>query len=198
VDIKVLSLMKKNLKETIGINRLLDKDILARKLRSGGALGGELRDIAYDILASDLFLWFSSHSLWKAGSKGGIIAESRKESDHALLTAFLQCKEPDNYRSNEKMVQKRVDKMTRRVTSIKFENKIGECCGLEIADLISYVSFLALNRRLTFRQIGIAKLWRTIQKKKHVDVIEKIADGNLLRWLPKNRVHKISSFAKTL
>ncbi len=198
VEMKVLSLTKKNLKEVLGINRSLDKGALSKKLRDGGALGSEIRDIAYDILASDLFLWFSSHSLWKAGSKGGIIAESRKESDHALMTAFLQCKEPDSYKSNEKMIRKRVDKMSKRVTSIKFENKTGECSGLEIADLVSYVSFLALRRQLTFRPIGLAKIWREIQKKIHGGTIEKISDANLLKWLPKNRVHKISSFAKTL
>ena len=198
IEIKLLSLKKDDVKDALGVNHLLNKDQLAIKLRAGGAMGGELRDIAYDILASDLFLWFSGHSLWRAGSRGGIIAESRKESDHALLNAFLQCKEPDNYRSNEKAIQKRAEKMSRSVTSIKFENKIGECAGLEIADLISYTSFLALHRRLTFRPIGMARIWREIQKKAHGGVIEKITDANLLKWLPKNRVHKISNFAKTL
>jgi hypothetical protein len=198
VEIKVLALSKKNLREVLGINPDIARPELAKKLRSAGDVGSETRDISYDILASNLFLWFSSHSLWRADSKGGIIAESRKESDHSLLTAFLQCKEPDNYRSNEVAIKKKVEKMTKRVTSIKFENKTGECAGLEFADLISYVSFLALNRRLTFRPIGIAKIWRAIQPKIHGGKIEILSGTNLTKWLPSNRVHKISNFAKSL
>ena len=198
IEIKLLALKKKDVKEALGLNHLLTKDQLSAKFRANGAIGGELRDISYDILASNLFLWFSSHYLWRVGSRGAITAESRKESDHALLTAFLQCKEKDNYRSNERTVQKRVEKMAKGVTSIKFENKIGECAGLEIADLISYTSFLALHKKLTFRPIGITAIWREIQKKANGGGIEKIKDTNLLKWLPKNRVHKISTFAKTL
>jgi hypothetical protein len=47
----------------------------------------------------------------------------------------------------------------KNITGIKFENKKGLCGGLEVANLISYISFLSVNKRIKeFQLRGIPAL----------------------------------------
>ena len=194
VRLKVLTLKKGTLRRYFKIRPNITKNTFKKT-----KLGVETRDIAYDILASNLFFWYGRTSLRKKRSHGAIIAESRNNADHSLLRAFLDCKEPDKYKLSLASVQRGSKNLREKVTSIKFENKNGECPGLEIADVISYVCYLYLNGRLNkFKKRGLTRLWKTIKSKLDDKEIQILSGKSFVEWLPSGRVYRISNFAKAL
>ncbi len=72
----------------------IPKNTIAKDYRSN-EVGKQTRDVAYEILASTMFFDYT-YSL-SDDYKGAIVAESRSSADHALLDAYLLCKEPKNY-----------------------------------------------------------------------------------------------------
>lgn len=189
----------------------IDKDEIAKyfsispRFRKDGSLnktdfGREVRDIAYDILASKIFFWFTDEFLVSdeaSSPRGSIVAESRKSSDHSLLTAFLDCKESSKYRTNPAAIHNLSKVMESKVTSIKFENKIGQCPGLETADLVSFVSFLSLNRRASeFKNRVTPRLKEAIVTSLDKGGIQMIHANQIPTLLPAARVHRISEACK--
>ena len=80
---------------------------------------------------------------------------------------------------------------------VVFETKIGECPGLEIADLISYLTYLDLENKLnTFDSRDLPKLWRVVKSKMQGKKPQQIKGKKLAHSLSRNRVHKISKFVR--
>lgn len=194
LNILVCALDKDRLRNHFGV----PKDTPSKTFKKS-EIGTITRDVAYDILASKIFFWFASTILRNKTSRGSIIAESRDSSDKALLTAFLDCKEPGRYRQNLKTVAAKTAMVKEKITSIKFENKIAERPGLEISDLISYVCNLRLCSRLTsFEERGIPKLWNAIKQNIEKNQIDLVQGNGFEKFLPASRVHKISNFCRNI
>jgi len=166
--------------------------------------GQTILDLPYDIVSTQVLWWFSNEVL-SDHDKGSITAESREMDDHALLDSFIRNKMPDNfsilkpnnkaYRSFEAKLNLKANYMRARVTSLKFENKTAECPGLELADLISYVTFLSLEGRLRqFNNKGLPELWKVIKRKMENKNPTQIEGKKFSESLCRSRVNKISKF----
>lgn len=166
--------------------------------------GSAINSVNYSICAANAFRWFSDKVLAK-NDRGAIIAESRDRSDKSLIDAFLDCKDAGMYAQAKKMKhQRKCDKELKRMaklmkiqlTSLKFETKSGECPGLEIADLVSYLTYLNLEGKIdAFRNKNISKLWNLIKRKMQGRKPHKITGRKCSETLSRNRVHKITNFA---
>lgn len=197
--VKVIAIDKIFLRKFLG----LPKNLNSSDFRNDNTGTGKItRDIAYEIAASYLFFWFSNEILTNDNNRGAIIAESRYDADHALLLTFLNCKTPSKHMIkdvNETENSKKAVSMRSRVSSIKFENKLGECAGLEIADLICYLANLKAHKKLNkFKKRGILSLYKIAKKKLEGGDIIILNDNEILSCLPPDRVHKVSNFQRIL
>ncbi len=155
------------------------------------------KDIPYEVLASKIFFWFADYVASDKKSRGSIVAESRKESDHALLRSYLRCKTPSQY--NSQNMRKCSEKMQRVVSSIRFEGKIGCRPGLEIVDLFSYVAYQSITNKLRtkhFKERNFASLWRAIKSKIDNKKISEANNRTFKTYLFSRRVYKISNKVK--
>ncbi len=169
--------------------------------------GQLIRDLPYDLVSTQALWWFSGDIL-SSESRGSVTAESREVDDHALLDSFIRNKAPDNFvifpaghkghRPFEQKLHQNAVLMRQRVTSLKFENKIAECPGLELADLISYITFQYINKKLNqFSDKGVPELWDVIRKKMDNKKPTQIEGLMFSESLCRSRVNKISKFAGT-
>lgn len=162
---------------------------------SGSEEAKRWKDIPYEILASKIFFWFSKYvnNIDKM-ARGAVVAESRREADHALLRAYLRCKTPSQLNSIN--LKKCSDKMQKQISSIRFEEKTGFWPGLEIADLFSYVAYQSITgeiRSKRFTEKNFTLLWKTIKNKIESKKISE-ADGHTFNsYISPNRVRKISN-----
>jgi len=149
------------------------------------------KEIGYDILASRLIFWFA-RELEKKSAKGEVVADSRRKSDIILLDAYLNCQTPSNFNKSDIITLS--EEAHNNITSIKFEKKTGLCGGLEIADLISYVSFLAENNKLKkFDTKNIPILWKIIKKNMLRKAIQEIKEENFEKYLTIGRVNRMAN-----
>ena len=146
------------------------------------------KELAYEVLSTHLFFWFGSLTK-KEHARGALVAESRRNADHTLLRTYLRCKEPDTFQLG--VLKKSCNDLRGSITSIRFENKIGVWPGLELADLISYVSFLKLYGRIQkFKHRGLTLLWASVEKKIEKDKIQIITKPGFKKYIHQNRVRK--------
>ena len=141
-----------------------------------------------------MFFWFANHIAHEKESRGAVVAESRRESDHALLRAYLRCKTPSQH--NSRNMRNNSEKMHKGVSSIRFEEKAGFWPGLEIADLFSYVAYQAVTKRIRtkhFTERGFTILWRTIKNKIESKKINEANAHTFQSNISSNRVNKISN-----
>ncbi len=157
----------------------------------GGAERRKNKEIGYDILASKLFFWFAN-KLKKESATGEIICESRTEQDIILLESYLNCQKPSSF--TKKRIVSLSKKVRKNIISIKFEKKTGLCGGLEMADLISFTSFLHINNRIKeFSQRGVSILWKSIKKNMLRGAIQEIRGDEFGRYLTSGRVLRIAN-----
>jgi GTP cyclohydrolase II len=91
---------------------------------SGSEEAKRWKDIPYEVLASSIFFWFSKYvNDIDKKARGAVVAESRRQADHALLRAYLRCKTSSEH--NSKSLKKCSEKMQRQISSIRFEEKNG-------------------------------------------------------------------------
>ena len=184
IKIKVVSVDKNLLKSFLRIKTSDDLKGSEEKRRD--------KEIPYEILSAELFLWFSNF-VKKERGRGGIIAESRKNADYTLLRTYLKCHEPNSFR--QKSLKKSCENMGRHISSIRFESKIGVWPGLELADIISYISFLKLNKRIRksqFRKRGLIDVWHQIEKKMEDKKIRSFSNSESSKYINPDRVRKMS------
>ncbi len=123
----------------------------------------DMKDYPYRVAASYIFAMFGKY-LSKNNSVGQIIADSRKGGDHQLLKTLNLCKEKavpikDEYH----------EAIKNRISAICFAEKGFLSGGLEIADIVSYVTFNRAMRRMSATKItGIDKIWEQIKPKAQI------------------------------
>lgn len=157
----------------------------------GGGEHREDKELGYEILARAIFFEFARF-LKEEKARGAIIAESRKGADYRMLRTFLSCQEKDQF-SHSPRLYAYAQELTQRVVSICFENKKGMSGGLEMADLVSYVAYQKVSkkmRRLKARGIGI--VWDTIQRHVKKEGFSPPLSNGAIRRLAKDRIHKAS------
>ncbi|MFH0854721.1 MAG: hypothetical protein V1891_04485 [bacterium] len=167
---------------------------------SGSEEAKRWKDIPYEILASKIFFWFSKYvNSVNRTARGAVVAESRRQADHALLRAYLRCKTSSQH--NSMNLRKCSEKMQKQISSIRFEEKTGFWPGLEIADLFSYVAYqyvIGKIRSRKFTERNFTLLWRTIKNKIEAKKISE-ADGHTFNsYISSNRVNKISNKIKSV
>lgn len=150
------------------------------------------RELPYEILSSYIFLWFSNYAK-KQNARCAIVAESRMGADHTLLRTYVRCQQKDTFK--DKNLVRSCGNMRRNISSIRFESKSGVRSGLELADIISYVSFLKLNKRLAKREFtkrGLSIIWHEIEKKMEKNKIQTFTKSRFSKFINPNRVRKTS------
>jgi len=98
-----------------------------------------LHDFLYEALARKLILEFG-YFLEKEGAHGEVIAESRREDDHAVLDAFLLATTSSRYETGT-LYHSWSQFSFNRIHGITFQNKKGLSFGLEVADLFAWSHF---------------------------------------------------------
>lgn len=175
--IKIIEIDKKEFKKALGIKS--DDDFKGSKEKR------EIPDFPYRVMASTLFAWFGVY-LKENKVIGQIIADSRRGADHHLLNTLNMCKQ-----GNVPFTNKETSLViNEKITAICFSEKHFLSGGLEITDLVSYVSYFRARRLISQnKHIGIDKLWDVISKKTQ---IEKIGEDDVRRFfgLKKDEVHK--------
>lgn len=177
IDINVVYIDKQEFRSALGVKTL--DDFKGSKERK------EMKDFPYRALASFLFGCFGKY-LDEKGHIGQIIADSRKGGDYQLLKTLHLCKEkviPFNPGYREAVKD--------RVTAICFAEKGFLSGGLEITDIISYISYHRIKRLiLANKSKGSDLLWKAIRKRKKMFV--KIDKNKVRRFfnLKKGEVHK--------
>ncbi len=176
-QVKVIGIDKQEFKNALGVQS--DKDFKGTKERK------RLPEFPYRVMSSALFEWFARY-LNEHNFIGQIICDSRRGADKHLLSTLNQCKDGDvPYFDNT--VSK---KIANRITAICFSEKNFLSGGLEITDLISFVTYFKVRRLITAnKQIGIDKLWEKIRDKINFLKIDEEATRRFF-GLKKNEVHK--------
>lgn len=185
---------KKDLREFLGMS------YNKKEYFAGSEEPKRWKDIPYEILASKIFFWFAKYvNNADKTARGAVVAESRREADHALLRAYLRCKTPTQLNSIN--LKRCSEKMQKQISSIRFEEKTGFWPGLEIADLFSYVAYQVVTGKIRskkFTEKNFTLLWKTIKNKIEFKKISG-ADGHTFKsYISPNRVHKISNKIKSV
>jgi hypothetical protein len=179
VHVRVLEVDKMLFRKVIGIES--NQDFKGDRKRK------EMKDYPYRVMASILFGWFAQ-TLKRNNTIGQVVADSRRGADHQLLKTLNICKEGHIPYPNSKTAEQIND----HITAICFAEKNYLSGGLEITDLISYVTFFKVRRKISAnKNIGIDKIWGVIRDQKNFS-LEKITSDEIRRHfnLEKNEVHK--------
>lgn len=159
IQITVLEVDKKVFKAAIGLTD--EEQCKGSKERKG------VPELPYKILASQLFVWFAEY-LKSTDRIGQVIADSRRLGDHQLLKTLNVCKEghlPTIDGDTSLLIKE-------KVTALCFAEKNFLSGGLEITDLISYVTFFRVKELLSQNEeIGIPIIWKEIKEKKALRTI---------------------------
>lgn len=176
IDIQVVIISKSEFKNALGIKS--NEDF------KGDSKRKEIKQYPYRIMASYLFDWFGE-KLEKDGSIGQIIADSRRGGDHQLLKTLHLCKESQAF--NVKFSSEAIEK---RINAICFAEKGFLSGGLEITDLVSYVTFFRARRLIKNQHdIGLNLIWEEI---KNIATFERIKKNVVREFfvIKKGEVHK--------
>ncbi len=144
----------------------------------------EMKDFPYRVMASYLFGWFGK-DLETENCIGQIFSDSRRGGDHQLLKTLHLCK--------EKVISFNkgyYEAVRNKVTAICFAEKGYLSGGLEITDLISYVTFFRARRLISTKQnIGLDLIWNEIKQR---STFKKIDEQIVRKFfgIKKGEVHK--------
>ncbi len=173
----ILTIDKSEFRNALGIKS--NEDFKGSKERK------EIPDFPYRVMSSAMFAWFAD--MLKSENKiGQIIADSRRGADNHLLSSLNACKEGNIPFINEDTSKT----INEKIVAICFSEKSFLSGGLEITDLISYISYFRVRRLISQNSnIGIDNLWESISKKTN---IIKIQEDDVRRFfgLKKDEVHK--------
>lgn len=177
VRITVLEVEKKTFKTAIGLTN--EEQCKGSKERRN------VPELPYKILAADLFVWFAEY-LKSTDRIGQVIADSRRLGDHQLLKTLTACKEGHlaTIDGNTSLLIKE------KVTALCFAEKNFLSGGLEITDLISYVTFFRVRELLSKNEdIGIPYIWNEIREKKALRIVKEREIREFFE-IGKNEVYK--------
>jgi len=124
---------KKMISTTARRKKVSDR-ALTNYLKRGG-----LHGFLYEALTRKLILEFG-HFLQEEDAHGEVVAESRRQDDHAVLEAFLSATTTSKYKAQT--IYHTWSKFSfKRIHGLTFQNKKGLSFGLEIADLFAWSHF---------------------------------------------------------
>lgn len=180
IKITILLVNKDLFRSTLGISSPADF--------KGSSERKELREFPYRIMAATLFHKFAQF-LKKNNAIGQIIADSRKGGDYQLIKTLDLCKDYNNgpLPSEDALL------IQNKCTAICFAEKFYLSGGLEITDLISYVSFFHARRKMnSMDHIKLNRLWLEIRKKLDSNNLIQIEDQDIRTFfsIKKGEVHK--------
>lgn len=173
----VVVIDKEQFKKALGINSI--------DAFKGDSKRKEMKDYPYRVMVSYLFAIFALY-LDQNNYIGQIIADSRRGADYHVLKTLSLCKE-GIVPFKENVVKKAIRE---RLSAICFAEKGFLSGGLEITDLISYVSFFRARRLISSQKdLGIDVIWERIRETaKYVEL-----DENAVKrffGIKKDGVHK--------
>jgi len=163
-----------------GVSAKLVVDFIKRK---------GLNDFLYEALARKLILEFG-HFLEEEDAHGEVMAESRRQEDAAVLSAFLSAGQKSTFELTPRF-QVWSRSCLRRIHSLTFQNKKGLSFGLEVADLFGWAHFnktygrafpiksAAKVRRVMARIDCVDELMQLLYKKKKPEVISRSMLGTI-------------------
>lgn len=153
ITVAVYVIQKPLFRKTLGVKTLGDF--------KGSSERKEMKEFPYRIMAAKLFSRFAKY-LKECDSIGQILADSRKGGDYQLIRTMGLCKDYNTGPLNKEdaiLIQE-------KCTAICFAEKNFLSGGLEITDLISYVSYFHARRTMnTMADIKLDKLWSEIKNK---------------------------------
>jgi len=159
IEIMILEVDKVAFKKAIG---LIDEQQC-----TGSKERKNVPELPYKILASELFVWFAEY-LESKQHIGQVIADSRRAGDSRLLKTLSVCKEGHLPTINGRISVLINDK----VSALCFAEKNFLSGGLEITDLISYITFFRVRELLSKnKEIGIPLIWNKIKEKKALRLV---------------------------
>lgn len=176
ITINVTVISKNEFKLALGVKSV--DDFKGDKKRK------EMKDYPYRLMAAYHFEIFARY-LDKEDKIGQILADSRRGADAQLLKTLNLCKE-----SRVKFNQGYARAVKTRIQAISFAEKNFLSGGLEITDLISYVSFFRARRILSqHEEIGVKKIWEVIRSRAK---FKKFSKANVRKFfeIKKDGVHK--------
>lgn len=177
IKIVILEVNKKIFKKAIGLTD--EEQCKGSKERK------EIPELPYKILATYLFIWFAEY-LQEENRIGQVITDSRRVGDHQLLKTLNICKE-GHLPSMNKETSLHIKE---RVTALCFAEKNFLSGGLEITDLISYITFFKVRKLLSKNEdIGIPLIWEEIKMKKALKTITE-RDIRVFFGIKDGEVHK--------
>lgn len=160
VEILVAHTDKREFRKALGAKQ--DADL------KGSSYRKSLREYPYRIMAARIFSWFAGR-LEALGKRGQIICDARRGGDHQLLRTLYLCKE-GHFPAGNWMIPSQID---RGISSISFVEKGYGSGGLEITDLVSYISFFNLTGALgKTRNKGFQRIWEEIASKARLVSVE--------------------------
>lgn len=176
IKINIVKTDKLLFKKALGVNS--EDDF------KGDSKKKEVKEFPYKIMASILFSWFADH-LDGNNKIGQVMADSRRAGDHELLKAFEMCKD-----LNGPLKEKNRNLIRQRVCAICFAEKYYLSGGLEIIDVISFVTFNSYKRNLS--NFGTKKMYDFSKEIKNKSKIIEITESEVRRFfrVPKDGVHK--------
>lgn len=98
-----------------------------------------LEDFLYEALVRKLILQFG-HFLHEKDANGEIVAESRRDGDHAVVNGFINATKSNRYMPNT-INNLWSQHCFNRIYGLTFQNKKGLSYGLEIADMFAWTTF---------------------------------------------------------
>ncbi|MBU1200746.1 DUF3800 domain-containing protein [Patescibacteria group bacterium] len=172
----VIVIDKKEFKNALGIKS--DEDF------KGSSKKKELKQFPYRIMATYLFGVFGKY-LEKNNKIGQAIADSRRGADYELIRTLSIVKQ--GHAAVKKDVQ---DSIKSRLNALCFAEKGFLSGGVEITDLISYISFIRARKLLTkFSDTGVDKIWPQIKSRAK---FVKLNENQIRKFfgIKKGEVHK--------
>lgn len=141
-----------------------------------------LHDFLYEALSRKLILEFGNF-LEKEDAYGQVVAESRRQDDSAVLSAFIDATTTERFEKDTRYY-KWSKYSFKRLHSLVFQNKKGLSFGLEIADLFAWSHFNSRH--------GLARLYSSKAKEKRIKARIKKVDEVMKKTLIKDVVEDMT------
>lgn len=179
IRIYIVSIDKSDFKKSLGVSS--NNDLKGSRERN------EIKQFPYQIMSAYLYKWFAS-CIRKKDNIGQIITDSRRGADYQLITSLSWAKDPNGPLplQSQKLIQDKCN-------AICFADKSFLSGGLEIADLISFVSFFnARSNMNSMDHIRLNLIWKEVKNKLRRKKIHRLSNSEIRQFfkIPVNEVYK--------
>jgi hypothetical protein len=177
IQITVLEVDKRIFKKAIGLEN--------KEQCKGSKKRKAIPKLPYQLTASKLFKWFAK-TLKSEGRIGQVVVDSSRRYNTSILKTWNLCQE-GHLPTTKGVVSELIN---HHVTALCFAEKKFLSGGLEITDLISYITFFRVRELLSKnKDIGIPLIWEKIKERKVLKLIEEKEIKEFF-GIKKDEVHK--------